>query len=70
MEKTQIVFEPSEKLSLAVDQHNRYPGETAEFSLRFIVPDQPGAKLQVQMPQVMKVESYKLPEGVSAKICK
>jgi phage tail-like protein len=45
-------------ISLAADYYNRYPGEQLIIFLRFRAPDQPGAKLQLAMPKVMKVESY------------
>jgi phage tail-like protein len=46
------------RLSIAADYYNRYPGELLTISLRFVVPEAPGAKLQFAMPRVMKVESY------------
>ena len=55
---------PSEKLSLAADVYNRYPGELVTFFLRFTVPEESGITLQFAMPEVMEVESYELPEGI------
>ena len=36
----------------------------ATFFLRFTVPEEPDITLQFAMPEVMEVESYKLPEGI------
>ena len=55
---------PSEKLALAADVYNRYPGEVVTFFLRFTVPEEKGTRLQFAMPEVMEVESYELPEGI------
>jgi len=51
-------------LLLASDQNNRYPGELVTLYLRFTVPENAGSVLQLEMPHVMKAESYVLPEGV------
>lgn len=53
-----------DQLSLAADYYNRYPGELVTLHLRFIVPDQPGVVLQLEMPRVMQAEMYALPPGV------
>lgn len=55
---------PSDKLSLAADVYNRYPGEVVTFFLRFTVPKEPDITLQFAMPEVMEVESYELPDGI------
>lgn len=55
---------PSEKLALAADVYNRYPGEIVTFYLRFTVPAQSGVTLQFAMPEVMEVVSYELPDGI------
>lgn len=52
------------EVSLVADYYNRYPGELATFTLRFVPPDQAGASLQFVMPRVMKVESFELPQGI------
>ncbi len=57
-----------EQISLVVDHYNRYPGELACFTIRFIVPEGPGVGLQIAMPQSMKVESYQLPPDIPASI--
>ncbi|MEA2007969.1 MAG: phage tail protein [Chloroflexota bacterium] len=68
MNETLTSLETSEKLSLAVDYYNRYPGELVTYYLRFTVPEQTGVTMQIAMPRVMVVESYQFPSGMSAKI--
>lgn len=55
----------AEILSLAVDFQNRYSGEAATYFVRFEVPDEKGAALQLSLPKVVKVENFHLPEGIS-----
>jgi phage tail-like protein len=55
---------PSEKLALAADVYNRYPGEVVTYFLRFTVPEESDVTLQFAMPEVMEVESYELPDGI------
>ena len=55
-----------ERLSLAVDQQNRYSGELVKYYIRFRVPEQPKAVLQFTIPKVMEIESYKFPSGISS----
>ncbi len=56
---------PSEaSLGLAVDHYNRYPGELATLFVRF-VPPEGEAVLQVSLPRVMQLESYRLPDGIA-----
>ena len=54
-----------EKLSLAVDQYNRYSGEAVTYTIRLQVPDEKGAALQLSLPKVMEVENYHLPPDIS-----
>ncbi len=58
----------SEYLSLAVDYQNRYSGETVRYYIRFQVPEQKGAALQLSLPKVMDVESYELPAETSQEL--
>ena len=55
----------AESLSLAVDQQNRYSGEAVTYYIRFQVPDEKGAALQLSLPKVVEVEGYHLPVGIS-----
>ncbi|RLD08039.1 MAG: hypothetical protein DRI56_05985 [Chloroflexota bacterium] len=64
MKDTETCPEISEKLSLAVDYYNRYPGELVTYYLRFTVPEQTGVALQFAMPHVMAVESYQFPPDI------
>jgi len=58
----------TDQLSLVVDRYNCYPGELLSFALRFICPQPAAGELQFILPRVMKIESFKLPEGVSEQI--
>jgi phage tail-like protein len=50
----------SAPISLAVDFYNRYPGEIVTYFLRFSVPTQPGAFIQLSLPKVMQVSAYQI----------
>jgi phage tail-like protein len=54
------------ELWLAADYYNRYPGELVTLHLRFLVPARPGVVLQLAMPRVMEVETYRMPPGIPA----
>jgi len=54
----------AETLALAVDAHNRYPGELATFFIRFTAPEQKDVSLQFAMPKVMEIESHELPAEI------
>jgi phage tail-like protein len=56
------------QLTLAADHYNRYPGEHCTYYLRFTVPDDPAAVLQLAIPHNMTVESYTLPPGIPPNI--
>jgi phage tail-like protein len=58
-------LEPSNNLSLATDRYNCYVGELATIFLRFVVPQSDGAFVQLRLPNVMQIETYQLPEGLS-----
>ena len=58
----------AEMLSLAVDYQNRYSGEAVTYFIRFQVPDEKGAALQLSLPKVMDVEGYHLPDGISQEL--
>jgi hypothetical protein len=58
----------TDQLTLAADHYNRYPGEYCTYFLRFTVPDDPAAVLQLAIPHNMAVESYTLPPGIPPNI--
>ncbi len=60
-----IVAAEKERIALAVDHQNRYSGEALTYFLRFQVPDEKGAALQLSLPKAVEIESYYLPAGIS-----
>jgi phage tail-like protein len=51
---------------MAADRYNCYAGELVTLFFHFIVPQNADATLQISLPNVMQVESYQMPEGISA----
>ena len=61
MNETLVV---TDLLSLAVDYQNRYSGEVVTYHIRFEMPKEKGAALQLSLPKVMEVEGYQLPPEI------
>jgi phage tail-like protein len=62
-------------VTLAADRYNRYSGEQVQYFLRFAVPQGQtpgetlaGSRLQIAMPKVLTLDSYRLPDGVPGSI--
>lgn len=68
MNQASLQDTPPTQVALAADRYNRYPGEHCTYYLRFTVPDDPTAALQLALPHNMTVESYTLPPGVPPNI--
>jgi phage tail-like protein len=64
MDSPPLITAPTNILSMAADRYNCYPGELVTLFLRFTLPENKDASLQLSMPRVMEVDSYQMPEGI------